>query len=124
MLRNVFSIGITWGDGSIRLSVFWLALIGAIAASRDHRHITMEALGRWLPPLAQRIGGLCADLFAAAFCGAFAWFAFAFVRDSKAYGDVLLNDVPAWWLQAIMPIAFALIAYRYLLRAAARAFGR
>jgi TRAP-type C4-dicarboxylate transport system permease small subunit len=53
------------------------------------------------------------------FCAAFAYFAFAFVRDSRAFGDTLLG-IPAWWLQSIMPVAFALIAYRYLVQAVAR----
>lgn len=120
VLRNVFSIGVNWGDGLIRLTVFWLALIGALAAARDHRHITMEALGRWLSPRLQAVGGICADVFAAAFCSVFAWFAFVFVRDSRSYGDTVLNGIPAWWVQALLPIVFALIAYRYVLHAIGR----
>jgi TRAP-type C4-dicarboxylate transport system permease small subunit len=124
VLRNFFSIGINWGDGFVRLAVLWLALLGALAASRDNRHITMGALRRWLPPPAQRVAEVIADTFAAVFCGAFAWYALAFVRDSKAYGDTMFDTVPAWWLQSIMPFAFALIAYRYAVRAVQRARGR
>jgi TRAP-type C4-dicarboxylate transport system permease small subunit len=120
VLRNVFSIGLDWGDGLVRLAVFWLALIGALAAGRDGRHITMEALGRWLPPRLQTIAGVCAEVFAAVFCGVFAWVAFVFVRDSRSYGDTVLNGIPAWWAQAIMPIAFAVLAYRYALHAVRR----
>ena len=43
VLRNVFSIGVTWGDGLTRVIVLWLALLGALAASRDGRHIRMNA---------------------------------------------------------------------------------
>ena len=45
MLRNFFSIGFAWGDGLTRLAVLWLGLLGALAASRDGRHITMGAAG-------------------------------------------------------------------------------
>jgi TRAP-type C4-dicarboxylate transport system permease small subunit len=120
VLRNVFSISVNWGDGLTRLAVFWLALIGALAAGRDGRHITMEALGRWLPARVQIAAGMCADVFAAAFCGVFAWFALMFVRDSRSYGDTVLSGIPAWWAQLIMPIAFALLAYRFALHAVAR----
>ena len=116
VLRNVFSIGVTWGDGLIRLTVLWLALLGALAASRDARHITVGALVRWLPPGAQRGARAAASLFGAIVSGVLAWYSLLFVRDSRAFGDTLLNDVPAWPLQAIMPIAFGLIAYRYLLQ--------
>ncbi len=122
LLRNVFSIGFTWSDGFTRLTVLWLALLGAIAASRDDRHITMGAVQRWLPARLKTAALVCADVFAAIFCAAFAYFAFAFVRDSRAFGDTLL-DVPAWWLQAIMPFAFALIAYRYAAQAMRRLRG-
>lgn len=124
VLRNFFSIGVNWGDGFVRLTVLWLALLGALAASRDNRHITMGALSHWLPPTAQRVAEVIADTFAAIFCGAFAWFALAFVRDSRAFGDTMLDVVPAWWLQSIMPLAFALIAYRYATRAVNRVRGR
>ena len=123
VLRNFFSISVNWGDGFVRLTVLWLALLGALAASRDDRHITMGILSHWLPPTPRRIAEVIADTFAAVFCGAFTWFAFAFVRASRAYGDTMFGTVPSWWLQSIMPLAFALIAYRYAVRAIRRAGG-
>jgi TRAP-type C4-dicarboxylate transport system permease small subunit len=119
LLRNVFSIGFTWGDGLTRLTVLWLALLGALAASRDGRHITMGALTRWFPGRYKIAAAVAADLFAAVFCAVFAYFAVAFVRDSRAFEDTLLG-VPAWWLQSIIPIAFTLIAFRYLVQAVGR----
>jgi TRAP-type C4-dicarboxylate transport system permease small subunit len=124
VLRNFFSISVNWGDELVRLTVLWLALLGALAASRDDRHITMGILSQWLPPTPRRIAEVVADTFAAVFCGAFAWYALAFVRDSRAYGDTMFGAVPSWWLQSIMPFAFALIACRYAVRAIKRAGGR
>jgi TRAP-type C4-dicarboxylate transport system permease small subunit len=124
ILRNVFSIGLTWSDGLVRLVVLWLALLGALAASREGRHITMGAVTRWLPQRLQRLAGVGADLFAAAFCAVLARYAFGFVADSREFGDTLLNGVPAWWLQAPMPIVFALIAWQFFVRAARRALHR
>ena len=66
VLRNVFSIGVSWGDGLTRVVVLWLALLGALAASRDGRHIRMTALTQWLPPKLQLMVGIGSDLFAAA----------------------------------------------------------
>jgi TRAP-type C4-dicarboxylate transport system permease small subunit len=123
VLRNFFSIGITWGDGLVRLSVFWLALLGALAAGRDGRHITMGAVTRWLPERLQIGVGICADAFAAVVSGILAWYALAFVQDSREFGDVLLGNVPAWWLQSIMPVAFALLACQFAVRGVRRALG-
>jgi TRAP-type C4-dicarboxylate transport system permease small subunit len=123
LLRNVFSVGFAWGDGLTRLAVLWLALLGALAASRDGRHITLGAATRWLPQRLQRIAGVCADLFAAVVSGVLAFYAAVFVRDSREFGDLLLTDIPAWWLQAIMPVAFGLMACQFLAHAARRARG-
>jgi TRAP-type C4-dicarboxylate transport system permease small subunit len=61
-----------------------------------------------------------ADVFGAAVSGALAWHSWAFVRDSREFGDLLLTGVPAWWLQAVMPVAFALMSYQFLAHAARR----
>jgi TRAP-type C4-dicarboxylate transport system permease small subunit len=123
VLRNVFSIGVTWGDGLTRIVVLWLALLGALAASRDGRHIRMNALLQRLPPKLQRVTAACSDLFAAVVSAVLAYLAFEFVRDSHSYGDVLLGRFPAWWFESIMPVAFALIAYRFVVHALARKRG-
>jgi len=36
------------------------------------------------------------------------------VLESREYGDRLLGDLPAWIFQSILPVAFFLIGYRYL----------
>jgi TRAP-type C4-dicarboxylate transport system permease small subunit len=123
VLRNVFSIGVTWGDGLTRVVVLWLALLGALAASRDGRHIRMNAFLQWLPPRLQVVVGVGSDLFAAVVSAALAYFALEFVRQARSYGDVLLGQFPAWWFESIMPVAFALIAYRFLQHALLRKRG-
>jgi TRAP-type C4-dicarboxylate transport system permease small subunit len=114
VLRNFFSTGFAWGDGLARLAVLWLGLLGALAASGDGRHIAIGAVTRWLPQRWQVAAGVCADAFAAAVSAALAWVSWAFVADSREFGDTLLADVPAWWLQSMMPVAFAFMAWRFV----------
>ena len=123
VLRNFFSLGFAWGDGLARLAVLWLGLLGALAASRDGRHIAMGAVTRWLPPRLRMAAGVCADVFGAAVSAALGWASWRFVSDSREFGDTMLGDVPAWWLQAIMPIAFALIAFQFVAQAVRRMRG-
>jgi C4-dicarboxylate transporter, DctQ subunit len=118
VLRNVFSVGVLWADGLVRLLVLWLALIGAIAASRDQKHIAVDALARVAPPLARRLAAVLSSLFTSAITGILAFYSWRFVADSRAYGDTLLSDWPAWICELILPLGFALISYRYLVRAA------
>jgi TRAP-type C4-dicarboxylate transport system permease small subunit len=123
VLRNFFSIGFAWGDGLARLAVLWIGLLGALAASRDGRHITMGALARWLPPRLRVVAGVCGALFGAAVSAVLAWSSWSFVSDSREFGDTLLGNVPAWMLQAIMPAAFALMALQFAVDAFKRARG-
>ena len=43
-----------------------------------------------------------------------AWYSYKFVADSFAAGDRILGgEFPAWSVQLILPVGFALIGYRY-----------
>lgn len=117
VLRDVFSTGVVWADGLTRLIVLWLALLGAIAASRDCRHIAIDVVTRLLPPRLRVVASVVRNLFTSGVCGLLAWYSWTFVSDSREFGDELLGNLPAWWFQLILPVGFALIAYRYLLRA-------
>lgn len=119
LLRNVFSSSLPWGDELIRLLVLWLALIGAIAASRDGRQIRIDVLSRLLPQRSMWIPDGIAMAFTSIACAFLSWHSARFVLDSRAYGDLLLGSAPAWLLQIILPLGFAVIAYRYAVRTAA-----
>ena len=49
-------------------------------------------------------------------CGLVAWHSGRFVWDEKGYGSVAFSGIPAWMLEVVIPVAFALIGIRYLLR--------
>lgn len=121
VLRNFLGGGMSWADEALRLLLLWLALLGAVAASRDDRHISIDVLGRVLPPRWRLAAGVVVSLFTAGVCLVLAWHALGFVGESREYGDTLLGDQPAWLFQAILPAGFGLIAYRYLLLALRRA---
>jgi TRAP-type C4-dicarboxylate transport system permease small subunit len=114
VLRNFFDIGLPWGDELLRLLVLWLGLAGALAASRADRHINVAVLDHYLPPTARKLVKIFMHLFTAAVCAAVAWFSWQFVLTSREYGDLLLGSIPAWWLQAALPLGFALMTWRYL----------
>lgn len=113
VMRNVLDTGLSWGDEALRLMVLWITVLGAIAATRDRRHIVIDVLARLLSPGLQPWASFIVDSVSAGVAGVLAWYAAAFVADSRAYGDLLLNDLPAWPFQLILPVGFALIAYRY-----------
>lgn len=114
VMRNFFDFGFIWTDELLRLLVFWLAVGGAIAASRSDKHITIDVLRRFLPDRAVDGVTVVTHGFTAAVCGVVAWYGYQFVVTSREFEDVLLGGVPAWPLQAILPAGFGLIAWRYV----------
>ncbi|MEM8548070.1 MAG: TRAP transporter small permease [Pseudomonadota bacterium] len=113
VMRNVFDTGFIWADEALRLMVLWLALAGAVAAARADKHIAIDVASRLLPPVGRRLARIVTHAFTAAVCGVLAWQATRFVLVAKEYEDTLLGDQPAWVFQLVLPVAFALMTWRY-----------
>ena len=115
VMREVFNIsGLVWAAEFIRLMVLWLALVGSIAACRENRHIRIDALSHVLPDKGIRIVRIVVDLFAAVVSGIIAVQAWRYLQIDIEYEVTVLVDTPAWIAHIIMPVAFALISYRFL----------
>lgn len=114
VLRNFFSYSIYWADGFIRLCVLWLAVIGGVAASREGRHLAIGVVSRYFPRSWHRPSAITANAFACLVSAILAWHATRFVVDTWRFGDSVLGDLPAWPFQAVMPVGFALISWRFL----------
>ena len=114
VLREVFNTGFVWADELIKLMVLWLAMVGSIAACRDNRHIRIDALSHILPQLAVEVTRVLVDLFAAVVCGIIAWHTWRYLQVEIEYADMVLINVPAWIAHSVLPAAFLLISFRFL----------
>lgn len=114
VLRNGFGGGFIWADETLRLMVLWLALAGAVAAARADKHLAINVLARALPPRGQSAARFITNGFTAFICGLLAWHSYRFVQQSLEFEDVLVGDLPAWWFQVVLPVAFGLMCWRYV----------
>ena len=111
-----------------RVSVLWIGILGAGLATRERRHITIEALERFLPPARRR--WILAFLWAVAallllILAAVAW---RYTLDTRERGTVLFElengfRFPGWWARLILPAGFLLMAWRSLLIVLEEALG-
>ncbi len=115
LLRNVWDIGLAWNDPLLRILVLWVGLLGAMAASRQREHISIDVLSHFLSPVWKRMAQLVTDLFSAAICGLISYHAARFVLMEKEEGMIAFGDIPAWWCEIIIPIAFGVMALRFFL---------
>jgi TRAP-type C4-dicarboxylate transport system permease small subunit len=117
ILRNVFSSGFSWADMLLRHLVLWVGLIGASLATKSERHINMDALSRILSLKAKVIMGIILNLIASFFSVAFIYAGYLFLMDEFAANGnkALFLGIPGWVAQLVIPLAFGVIAFRFLL---------
>jgi TRAP-type C4-dicarboxylate transport system permease small subunit len=113
LLRNVFGTSLFWIDPLNRLLVLWVAILGAMVATREKAHIAVDVLkhylvGRWLIVVTK-----LSELFAAVICGLMAYHSGRFVYFEYLDGMQTFSDLPAWPFELIMPFGFAVMSLRF-----------
>lgn len=115
ILRNLFDTGLIWADPLLRVLVLWTGLLGATVASRDNKHIRIDLFSRFFSRRVHEAIQFVVGLFTAAVCAVIAWYAARWVQLDYQDSLTAFSGLPAWVLELIIPLAFALIALRYLL---------
>ena len=121
VLRVFFQTGLSWADPFLRGLVLWTGMLGALAAVRDEKHIALDVLQRFLPPVAQRVARFATLGFAAALCASMAWYSSGLVgidyaEGLQSGGGSIVAALRACFAESILPAGFALMALRFVLR--------
>lgn len=116
VLRNFMSSGLVWGDILVRLMVLWLGMAGAMVATRERKHISVDLLSRYLPPGLRRAAEALTTLFAGSVCLVAFYYSLQFVISEYDFGSTAFGSVPYWVCVSILPLAFGIIAGRYFLQ--------
>ena len=115
--RNLSYTGLAWGSDLVHVGMLWATMIGAVAAARGNSHISIDLVARFGGPRLQQVAARITALFAAVLCGALGWYAIDVIKVDYEYGTPGVAAVPAWVCESIIPIAAAIMAVTYLLRA-------
>ncbi len=113
--RNFFDTGLYWGDALVRVLVLWVALFGAMVASRNDEHIRIDLASKLLPPRWQRPLQRITSLATAVLLALFAWASFEFVQYEYIDQTIAFASVPAWICEAVMPFGAAVMCVRYVI---------
>lgn len=114
VLRNFFDGGIFWGDAALRVMLLWVAMFGAMVASRNGAHINIDVVTRFVPRRYQLLMGMVTALFTAVICGLLAYHSYRFVVFEYQDGFVAFANMPNWVNELVLPIGFGVIALRFL----------
>ena len=91
--------------------VLWVAFVGACLAASQSRHIKIDLLEKVLPSrFLPSLNGLILSL-SALFCAVMCKGAFQLVFADKS---ALVEGVPKWWLEVILPVGFGLLTFHFM----------
>ena len=118
-LRNILGTSIVWADVMVRILVLWLGMFGAMVATRQYKHICIDLVFRYLSPSLKRAMERVVALFAGVVCAGAAYFSLLFVISEYQAGEIAFALIPAWLCESILPVAFTIIALRFLFKCGA-----
>lgn len=115
LLRNLFDSSLLWADPVIRISVLWIALLGATIGTRKGEHIAIDVLSHYIKGVwriwMQRLVSLVVLLVSVLMT----WVSWTLVMYEKnEWFTPAFGEVPVWPFQVIIPVAFGYIALRSL----------
>lgn len=116
LLRNFFDTGILWGDIFLRHLVLWVGFIGASLATREEKHINIDVLTRIISKRYIPYVKMIIELVSVIICILLAHAGYKFLMDEIKYETILFENIPSWYFELIIPVGFALMAFRFLLK--------
>ncbi len=117
VFRSLFHTGLAWIEPLLGVLLLWTTLAGALAATGQVRHISVDLLSHLLPPRAREVLRVPLDLFAALVCAGLAHAGGKFVALQRATETSRLLGLPTWAYSVAIPVAFGLMALRFALHA-------
>ncbi len=124
LARSLLETGISGATSIVQHLVLVVGMLGGAVAAREGRLLSLSPVRTLLAGRAQSLAGMASGAFAVAItlflCGASA----RYIGLTWPSGKVLAYGVPIWFVQLVLPLSFALIAWRLLRGAAETRTGR
>lgn len=115
--RHVFNDGIY---GVQKFAVYCSAIAGALGISiviQNGGHLRITVIDSLIPHDLMHTVSRFGDLVSACVFLFLAWFAFAFVYDTYAFGETdTILGIKIWQVQIVLPIAFTLSGMKFLIQ--------
>lgn len=112
LLRKFFESGVPGASLLVQHCVLILGMLGGAIAARENRLLSMSALPVVLKGRAKQISIWIGLSLAAVVTLFLLQGSLSFVKQEKAFGDLLVGKLPTWVMEAVIPLGFALVAIR------------
>ena len=114
--RALFEDGWIGAEAAGRSLVLWIALLGALAATREGRHVRIDIAEHWLPRRWRELAERCAQAAAALVCAVLAWYGGQLVLLEREFPELVFAGIPGWWISLVIPFGFAMMSLRFALQ--------
>jgi C4-dicarboxylate transporter DctM subunit len=123
-LGRPFGFHVPAGADYLQQVVLWLAFLGGLVATREHRHLSLSTAELFGEGAVRRFGRVLAAAVSAATVGILTYAAIGLVLANREEGRTLMGGVPVWLLELVMPLALGLMALRFAAGASKGWLGR
>ena len=113
ILRYGFDMSLTWAGELTNYFFIWSALFGAAYGFKQGAHISVSLVIERFPPAFTKAFLIFANLISVAYLGLMSYFGYYLVIMLVDFGEMSVDlNIPMWIPHLVLPIAFALAAYR------------
>lgn len=113
ILRYAFDMSLTWAAELTNYLFIWSALFGAAYGFKQGAHISVSLLIERFPPVITKVFLIFANLISIIYLSLISYFGYELILMLKDFGEMSIDlEIPLWIPHLVLPIAFALAAYR------------
>lgn len=106
-----------WSEPFVRLLVLWLTFLGASLITGENKHIKIDLFSTLLPLKWQRTRELVLSVVCVVISAIMVKASIDYINMEMEFGGSMFLNLPNWAGQMILPAGFALILFRFSLRA-------
>ena len=106
-----------WSEPFVRLLVLWLTFLGASLLTGKNRHIKIDLFSTLLPPKLLPVREFILAVFCVIVSATMLFVCIGYLKMEIEFGGNMFLRLPGWIGQMILPVGFAMIFFRFFLRA-------
>lgn len=111
-----------WSEPLVRLLVLWLTFLGASLLTGDNKHVKIDLFSNLLPQKLRPWRELILAVVCIIVSATMVFVCIGYVKLEMEFGGTVFLRLPNWIGQLILPLGFAMILFRFLLRAVDQGF--
>lgn len=113
VLRYAFDMSLPWAGELTNYLFIWSALFGAAYGFKHGAHISITLLIERMPAILMKAFLIFANILSILYLGLLSYFGYELVLMLMDFGEMSVDlNIPMWIPHLVLPIAFALAAYR------------